>query len=57
LYDYLTTNKIVSRLGILESLEAYDGTATLKTENLLWDAQTAEVLLTSVGCIINCRFL
>ena len=45
----VTTNKIVSRSGILESVEAYDGTATLKTENLLWDAQTAEVLLTSVN--------
>lgn len=45
----VTTNKIVSRSGILESVEAYDGTATLTTKNLLWDAQTAEVLLTSVN--------
>lgn len=45
----VTTNKIVSRSGILESVEAFDGTATLKTNNLLWDPQTAEVLLTSVN--------
>lgn len=42
------TNKIIHRTGILESVEAFDGTSVVKTNNLLWDAQTGEVVLTSV---------
>jgi hypothetical protein len=42
-------NKIIHRSGILESTEAFDGSATVKTTNLLWDAQTGEVLLSSVN--------
>lgn len=43
------TNKIIHRTGILESVEAFDGTSVVKTDNLLWDAQTGEVVLTSVN--------
>lgn len=45
----LVFNKIVQRSGIISSVKAYDGSAILETKNLLWDAQTGQVLLTQVN--------
>ncbi|WP_375563413.1 hypothetical protein ACE193_25395 (plasmid) [Bernardetia sp. OM2101] len=45
----LVFNKIIQRSGIISSVKAYDGSAILETKNLLWDAQTGQVLLTQVN--------
>ena len=42
------TNKVIYRAGVLERVEAFDGQSKVTTENLLWDANTGEVLLASV---------
>lgn len=39
--------KVINRYGILDQTVAYQDGATIKTNNLLWDAETGEVLLTS----------
>ena len=39
-------NKIVNRYGILKSTTAFEEGASLKTENILFDAETGEVVLT-----------
>jgi hypothetical protein len=44
-----STNKIIFKAGILESVEAFDGGSTVKTENLKWDKQTGQVVLTRVN--------
>lgn len=41
-------NKIVFTPGILQSVEAYDGGAISRTENLKWDKLTGAVVLSSV---------
>ncbi|MDC8005429.1 hypothetical protein POV27_15300 [Aureisphaera galaxeae] len=42
-------NKIISRQGILTSIEALDNNSYVKTENLAFDEYTAEPLLTKVN--------
>jgi hypothetical protein len=42
----ITATKVVNRYGILQKTVAHDNGATLATENLAWDAETGEVLLT-----------
>lgn len=44
-----TTNKIIHRSGIMSATEATDGRSTVRTDNLLYDAQTGRPLLTSVN--------
>jgi hypothetical protein len=41
-------NKITRKTGILERVEAFDGQAIATTKNILWDAQTGQVLLSTV---------
>lgn len=38
--------KVINRYGILERTEAHDAGSTVTTENLAWDAETGELLLT-----------
>lgn len=38
--------KVINRYGILDETIAHQDGATIKTNNLLWDAETGEVLLT-----------
>jgi hypothetical protein len=38
--------KVINRYGILDETVAYQDGASIKTNNLLWDAETGEVLLT-----------
>ncbi len=45
----VVTNKIVQRSGILKATVATDGQSTVRTDNLLFDAQTGRPLLTSVN--------
>jgi hypothetical protein len=40
------TNKVIHKTGVLVKTTAYDGQAKAETENVLWDAQTGEVLMT-----------
>ena len=44
-----TINKIIYRSGILDYVKVSDGLSTSTTQNLLWDANTGGVLLTSVN--------
>jgi len=44
-----TTNKIIFKTGIVESVEAFDGGSLVKTQNLKWDKQTGATLLTRVN--------
>src|SRR5690606_13565438 len=38
--------KIINRYGLLEKTEAFDSGSKIETKNLLYDAETGEVLLT-----------
>jgi len=42
----IVTTKVVNRYGILSKTVAHDNGAMLETENLAWDSETGEVLLT-----------
>jgi hypothetical protein len=42
-------NKIIHQSGILEKVEAFDGSAIVSTENLVWDEMNGEVLLSTVS--------
>jgi len=44
-----TINKVIYRSGILDYVKVSDGLSTSTTQNLLWDANTGGVLLTSVN--------
>jgi hypothetical protein len=44
-----STNKVIFRTGILESIEAYDGGSVVKTLNRKWDKVTGSVVLKSVN--------
>ena len=44
----VVTTKVVNKYGILEQTIASDNGASIATKNLAWDAQTGEVLLTSL---------
>ena len=44
----VVTTKVVNKYGILKSTTARDNGSVVTTQNLAWDAQTAEVLLTQV---------
>lgn len=44
----IVATKVINRAGILEKTIAHDNGATLETQNVAWDAQTGEVLLTRV---------
>lgn len=41
-----TTTKVINTFGIQREVVAYDAGAAVSTKNLLWDANTGEVLLT-----------
>ena len=41
-----TTTKVINRYGLVDKVVAYDLGASVSTKNLLYDAQTGEVLLT-----------
>jgi hypothetical protein len=45
-YGSVVTNKVINQFGILKSVTAFDGASSVKTENMLWDNVTGEVLLT-----------
>ena len=47
--NIVTINKIIYRSGILDYVKVSDGLSTSTTQNLLWDANTGGVLLTSVN--------
>jgi hypothetical protein len=40
-------NKVIYRYGIIDRVDNYDNTNVSTTENLLWDGETGDVLLTS----------
>lgn len=42
------TTKIINRYGVLEKIIAYQEGSSIETQNRLWDAQTGQVLLSSV---------
>lgn len=44
----VVATKVVNRAGILTKTIAHDNGATLETENIAWDSETGEVLLTRV---------
>ena len=44
----VVTNKIIRKVGILSSVENYDGQSKVVTDNLVFDPLTGESLLTSV---------
>lgn len=44
-----SSNKIIFKSGILESVEAFDGGSRLTTKNLKWDKLTGATLLTMVN--------
>jgi hypothetical protein len=46
-------NKVIFRSGIVQSIEAYDAGSTTLTENLKWDKQTGQVVLTRVNNNFN----
>jgi hypothetical protein len=43
------TNKIIFKTGILQSVQAFDGGSMVTTNNLKWDKQTGQSVLTSVN--------
>jgi hypothetical protein len=43
------TNKVIYKFGIMDRIENYRNGNLSATENLLWDAETGQVLLTSVN--------
>ncbi|MEQ9263098.1 MAG: hypothetical protein RLP14_08060 [Owenweeksia sp.] len=45
-YRSAVTTKVVNRYAIQEATIAYDRNSVIRTENLLWDAETGEVILT-----------
>lgn len=49
----ISTNKIISRIGILEEVTAWTMGAKVKTQNEVWDALTGEVVLKSVDNNFN----
>lgn len=42
------TTKIINRYGVLDKTIAFQEGASIETQNLLWDSETGQVLLTSV---------
>lgn len=42
------TTKVINRYGILDKTIAYQEGASIETQNLLWDSETGQILLTSV---------
>jgi hypothetical protein len=49
------TNKVIFKSGILESTEAFDGAATIKTQNIKWDKLTGAVILSSANNNFNAQ--
>ncbi|MBO9703047.1 MAG: hypothetical protein J7604_22725 [Sporocytophaga sp.] len=47
-FKSVVTTKVINRIGILEKTIAMDNGQTITTENLAWDKETGEVLLTKV---------
>lgn len=45
----MSITKIINKRGLIKKVVAYDLEARVETENLLYDAETGEVLLTSVN--------
>ncbi|HEY0651761.1 MAG TPA: hypothetical protein VGD65_01495 [Chryseosolibacter sp.] len=46
-------NKVIYKSGVLVSTEAFDGSSTIKTENLKWDKITGQPVLTTVNDNFN----
>ena len=49
----VSTNKVIFKAGVLESVEAYDGGSLVKTENLKWDKISGQPVLTVVNNNFN----
>ena len=49
IYRGISTCKIIRKSGILDEVEAFSDGSTVVTKNLLYDAETGDVLLTSVN--------
>jgi hypothetical protein len=45
-YRSSTITKVIQRIGLLEKMVVYDAASKIETDNLAYDAQTGEVLLT-----------
>lgn len=45
----MATTKVIQRYGLLEKTVAYDLGASVSTENIAWDAETGEVLITKTS--------
>ena len=45
----LVTNKVIHKPGVLESVEAYSHGSLLRTDNLSWDGNTGNPVLTSLN--------
>jgi hypothetical protein len=45
-YRSMSMTKVIDRVGILEKVVAFDLGSKIETENVAWDAETGEVLLT-----------
>lgn len=48
-YRSVATTKVVNRFGIQTKTTAYNNKSKIETENLLWDSETGDVLLTKVN--------
>ncbi|MGB0523477.1 MAG: hypothetical protein ACPGJS_10990 [Flammeovirgaceae bacterium] len=49
----IVTNKVISRIGILDKVEAWNQGALVQTFNEIWDGQTGEVVVSSVNNNFN----
>ncbi|MDP1725785.1 MAG: hypothetical protein Q8M15_03305 [Bacteroidota bacterium] len=49
----MTLTKIINKIGILEKVEAFDLGSTIMSENMAYDAETGECLLTKTGNEFN----
>jgi hypothetical protein len=47
-YKGVVTTKVVNRYAIQDETIAYDNNSIIRTKNLLWDAETGEVILSKV---------
>lgn len=45
-FKSVVTTKIINRIGLLKEVVAFEDGASVSTENMLWDRETGEVLMT-----------
>ena len=45
----IATTKVINQYGLIDYVEAFDNNSTVKTNNLLYDDETGEVILTSTN--------